>query len=138
MKETTLEARMHCLERQLKIQRWVMCGLLLAALAVAGIAATTSDVSDEIKTKKLVVVNDKSQQVIWLTSEKDGGVAVFFNGEGMSPVLIAAGRPTGGELLVKGGRGSNLVEISGDKSGAGHVAVSVGGTMRQLGEAGAK
>ena len=138
MKESTLEARIQCLERQLKTQRWLMCGLLLAAVAVAGIAATTSDISNEIKTKKLVVVNDKGEQVIWLTSEKDGGVAVFFNGEGLSPVLIAAGRPTGGELLLKGARGLNLVEISGDKSGAGHVSVSVGGTMRQLGESGAK
>ena len=138
MKETTLEARIESLERKVKTQRWLLGGLLMAAVAVAGIAAATSDVSNEIKTKKLVVVNDKGQEVVWLTSEKDGGVAVFLNGEGMQPVLIAAGRPTGGELLLKGEHGVNLVEISGDKSGSGHVAVSVGGTMRQLGGSSAK
>jgi len=137
MKDITLEARIQHLEGQLKIQRWFIGGLLLAALAAAGVAATTSDVSNEIKTKKLVVVNDKGEQAIWLTSEKDGGVAVFFNGEGLAPVLVVAARPTGGELVLKGARGVNLVEMSGDKSGTGHVSVSVGGTMRQL-ETGAK
>src|SRR5437016_6063071 len=133
MRDLTLEARIQCLERRLKTQRWLSCGLLLAVLAAAGIAAATSDNATEIKTKRLIVVNDKGEQAILMTYERDGGVMAFFNGQGLSPVLIAAGRPSGGELLLKGSGGVNLVELAGDK-GNGRVAVSVGGSMRQLGE----
>ena len=137
MNEIDLERRMQHLERQVKTQRWLIGGLLAAVLAAAGIAATTSDVSNEIRTKKLVVVNDKGEQAILMMSEKDGGVAAFFNGQGMVPVLIAAGRPTGGELLIKNVGGGNLVEVAGEK-GAGRVSVSVGGAMHPLNASGAK
>lgn len=138
MKAITLESRIESLERKVKTQRWLIGGLLMAAVAVAGIAAATSDVSNEIKTKKLVVVNDKGEQAVLLASEKDGGVVALFNGQGLAPVMIAAGRPTGGELLLKNQGGVNLVEIVGDKSGVGRVSVSVGGKMRELSESGAK
>ena len=133
MNDSILESRVQHLERQLKHQRWIIAGVLLAALAVGGIAASSSDVSTEVKTKRLVVVDDKGEQMILMTSEKDGGVAAFFGAEGKVPVLIAAGRPTGGELLIKANGGQNRVEIMAEKD-AGRVSVSTGGSMRQLGE----
>jgi len=137
MYNSILETRIQSLERQVRSQRLLISGLLVTALAVVGIAAATSDVSNEIKTKRLSIVNDKGEQVLLATSEKDGGVLALFNGQGLTPVFIAGGRPTGGELLVKNASGLNMVEIMEDKGG-GRVSVSAGGSMHRLGDSGTK
>ena len=137
MKDSSLEARIQHLERQLKAQRWLMVGLLMAVLVIAGIGAATSDASNEIKTKRLIVVNDKGEQAVLMTSEKDGGVIALFNGQGLAPVLVAGGSPSGGEVLLTSSGEANLIELSGDK-GNGRVSVSVGGSMHQLSEPSAK
>src|SRR6266446_5674255 len=101
MKDFNFEIRIRHLERQLRFQRCAIGGLLVAVLTVVGIGASSSDMASELKAKKLVIVNDKGEQVVLLTSEKDGGVAAIFGPGGRVPVLIAAGRESGGELLIK-------------------------------------
>src|SRR5690349_13141347 len=100
MNDKMLESRVQKLEQRLQQQRWMIGGLLVVALAIAGIAATSSDVTPEVKTKRLTIINDKGENAIYMTSEKDGGVAAFFGAEGRVPVLIAAGKDTGGYLLL--------------------------------------
>jgi hypothetical protein len=137
MNESFLETRINALERQVKFQRWAIGGLLLAALAVGGIAASTSDVSNEIKTKRLTVVSEKGGNSIMLATEKNGGVILLFGGDGLNPQAALGCREEGGELLIKGGGGQNRVQISGEKD-SGKIAVWSGGQMRDLSPAGSK
>ena len=137
MNETTIEARIQNLERQVKYQRWVIGVLLAIAVTVGGIAAATSDVTAEIKTKRLTIVNERGENAIYMTSEKDGGVAAFFGAEGRIPVLIAAGKDTGGFLLLKGKSGMDRVQLSVEKE-EGDVSVWSGANMRHVGIPGGK
>jgi hypothetical protein len=132
MKDSNFEPRIGRLERQLRFQRWTIGGLLIAVLTIVGIGASSSDVANELKAKKLVIVNDKGEQVVLLMSEKDGGVAAIFGPGGRVPVLIAGGRENGGELLIKANSGQNRVELLGDTD-RGKVSVSSNGQMQQLG-----
>src|SRR5437773_588264 len=123
MKDSNFESRIRLLERQLRFQRWTIGGLLIAVLTIVGIGAGSSDVANELKARKLVIVNDKGEQVVLLMSEKDGGVAAIFGPGGRVPILIAAGRESGGELLIKANSGQNRVELLGDTD-RGKVSVS--------------
>ena len=131
MNDSDLEARFHRVERQLNMQRLLTATFIIASLAVAGIAATNSPAVDELRAKRLVIVNDQGEDAILLTSEKAGGVVALFSGNGRSPVLIAGGRPEGGEILLKSSGGQNSVQISSSKTG-GQVLVSVDGTLRPI------
>ncbi len=133
MKDFNFEIRIRLLERQLRFQRCAIAVLMTAVVAVVGIGASSSDVANELKAKKVIILNDKGEQAVLLTSEKDGGVAAIFGPEGHIPVLIAAGRETGGELLIKATSGQNRVELLGDKD-RGKVSVSSNGQMQQLGQ----
>jgi len=131
MNTSILESRVHRLERELKLQRWVTAGVLLAALAVAGIAATTQPASAELRTKRLIIVNDQGENAILLTGEKDGGAAVFYGVEGRLPMLIAGAVASGGEILLKTASGQNSVQVSAAQTG-GQVLVSMDGKMRPI------
>jgi hypothetical protein len=131
MNESTLEARINVLERQVKFQRWTIGGLMLAALVVGGVAATTGDVSNELKTKKLTVVNDKGENAVMIAPEKDGGIVAVFGPQGRIPHIVLASQESGGEVLVKGGGGVNRIQMTGDKDN-GKVTVWSGSQMREL------
>ena len=132
MNTSTLEARINVLERQVKLQRWAIGGLLLTALAVGGIAASTSDVASELKTKRLTVVNETGANAIVLAPQKEGGVVALFGPEGRAPRVILGCQEDGGELVIKGGGGANRVQISGDKDN-GKLSVWSGSQMREVG-----
>jgi hypothetical protein len=131
MNTSALEKRIYALERQVKFQRWAIGGLLLTALVVGGIAASTSDVANEVKTKKLSVVNEKGENAIVLAPQKEGGVVALFGPEGRAPRMILGCQEDGGEVLIKGGGGMNRVQISGDKDN-GKVSVWSGNQMREV------
>lgn len=131
MNDSDLKARVLRLERQLNMQRLLTASFIIAALAVAGIAATNSPAVDELRAKRLVIVNDQGENAVLLTSEKAGGVVALFSGDGRIPTLIAGGRPEGAELLLKSSGGQNSVQISSSKTG-GQVLVSVEGTLRPI------
>jgi len=131
MNESTLEARINVLERQVKFQRLAIGGLLLVSLAVGGLAASTSDVSNEIKTKRLLVVNEKGGNAIMLATQKEGGAIVLFGSDGLTPRAALASQEDGGELLIKGGGGQNRVQLAGDKDN-GKVTVWSGTQVREL------
>jgi hypothetical protein len=137
MNDNMLESRIQKLEGQLRQQHWMISGLLVVALGLAGLAAATSDVTPEVKTKRLTIVNDKGENAIYMTAEKDGGVAAFFGAEGRVPVLIAAGKDNGGYLLIKGKSGMDRVALSVEKE-EGEVSVWSGGNMHHVGAANAK
>ena len=131
MNDSYLESRMQCLERQLRLQRWLNVGLAAVVLAVGGVAATTSPVSPELRTKRLVVVNDEGGTAISLEARKAGGALEVFDAQGRLPMFLAGSGENGGELLMKNSRGENQVMISCDKT-SGQISVSVNGTMRQV------
>jgi hypothetical protein len=131
MNDSNLESRIQCLEGQLKRQRWVSAVILLIAAAAVGLAATTTPVSDEVRTKKLLIVNDNGQKAIQLSSGKYGGTLELFRGEGDTAVLIAAVRQSGGELVVKSYIGEERTAIKCDKTDA-PISVLVDGKMHPL------
>jgi hypothetical protein len=131
MNDSYLESRMQHLECQLRLQRWLNVGLAAMVLAVAGVAATTSPVSPELRTKRLVVVNDEGGQAISLEGRKAGGAVEVFDAQGRLPLFLVGCGENGGELLIKNSRGENRVMISCDKT-SGQISVSVNGAMRQV------
>jgi hypothetical protein len=131
MNDSNLESRIQCLERQLKRQRWVSAVILLIAVAAVGVAATTTPVSEEVRAKKLIIVNDNGKNAIQLSSGKYGGSLEIFRGEGDAAVLIAGVRQSGGELVVKSYVGEERTAIKCDKADA-PISVLVDGKMHPL------
>ena len=137
MKAYDLESRVHRLERQLKMQRLLSASVVIAALAVAGIAATNQAAVDELRAKRLVIVNDQGENAVLLTAEKNGGVAALFSADGRLPMVMLGARPDGGEILMKSSGGKNGVQLSSGASG-GQLLVSVNGEMRPITGQGSK
>jgi hypothetical protein len=133
MSEHDLTLRLQKMERQVKTLRWCLAALLLTAIGVAGIAASSQGVVDEVRTKKLTVVNEQGDNSIVLMSEKNGGVLTLYSSDGRSPYFLAGARPEGAELLLKAEGGKNAVQITSSKNG-GEVMVSANGQMHALGK----
>src|SRR5260370_879098 len=89
------------------VENAAFASVIIAALAVAGIAATSTPAVAELRAKRLVIVNDQGENAILLTGEKDSGVVALFSGDGRLPMIIAGGRPDGGEILLKSSGGQN-------------------------------
>jgi hypothetical protein len=131
MNDSILESRIQKLERQLKHQRWISVALLLAAAAVVGVAATTSPVSDDVRTKKLTIVNDNGQRTVELTTGRFGGSLEIYKSGGDTAVLVAAVRQSGGDLMIKSSLGEERAAISCDKPEA-PISVMKEGKMHPL------
>ncbi len=130
--EMALETRVLRLERQLKQQRLLGAVLALAAVAAVGIAASNENVAAELRTKRLVVVNDQGDNAVVLSAEPTGGVGVFYGAQGRLPMVLMGSLPSGGEVLLKAPGGQDTVQLSSDKAG-GRVLVSTSGKLHPIG-----
>ena len=105
MNNNELKQRLDCLEGRINRYRIITFSLAAVVLALIGIAATSpKETSEEIRAKKLVIVNDQGKESILLTAGKQGGGLVLFDDVG-HPMVIAGCQETGGNFAVmrKGG-----------------------------------
>jgi hypothetical protein len=93
---------------------------LVGLLCVA--AESPKATSDEIRTKKLVVVDDQGKDVAHLSSSKNGGIVRIQNHAGYT-VFIAGAAETGGRLMVADDEGNEWVKVNVERVG-GQVSIS--------------
>jgi hypothetical protein len=146
---STIKSRLAVVERQLRWQRAVIAGLLVALVALVGYGATKG-VPDVIRSREFVVVNDKGKPVLVLKPTNDGGAIASLNEQGypifalgpnnrkagslllaswtypsLASVEIHGQAPQGGggSIVVKNGLGKEVVRISSSEQGKGFVGV---------------
>ena len=123
MSHSDLEKRLQSLER--RMQRYRITTALLG-VGLVGLLCVAADspkaTSDEIRTKKLVVVDDQGKDVAHLSSSKYGGVVRVQNHAGYT-VVIAGASESGGRLMVADDRGNEWVKVNVEEVG-GQVSIS--------------
>src|SRR6266542_2226735 len=123
MSHPDLETRLQSLES--RMQRYRLTTTLLGS-ALVGLLCVAADspksTSDEIRTKKLVVVDDQGKDVAHLSSSKNGGIVRIQNHAGYT-VFIAGAAETGGRLMVADDQGNEWVKVNVEEVG-GQVSIS--------------
>jgi len=123
MNHADLETRLQSLER--RVQRYRLATTLLG-VGLVGLLCVAAEApkatSDEIRTKKLVVVDDQGKDVAHLSSSKNGGIVRIQNHAGYT-VFIAGAAETGGRLMVADDEGNEWVKVNVEKVG-GQVSIS--------------
>jgi hypothetical protein len=132
MNSVNLETRVRNLEGRVNRYRLTIALLGLALLAVVCIAAEApKGVTDELRTKKLVIVDEQGKQVVLLASGKFGGVLRLMDAPGQT-LVIAGASETGGRLMVADNMGSELVKINADEGGGQMVLLNKKGQKQVL------
>ena len=110
MSHPDLETRLQSLERRMQRYRITTTVLGVALVGLLCVAADSPKAtSDEIRTKKLVVVDDQGKDVAHLSSSKNGGIVRIQNHAGYT-VFIAGAGETGGRVMVADDKGNEWVE----------------------------
>src|SRR4029453_6304757 len=88
MNSPNLEIRLQTLERQMKRYRLTTTVLVLACVGLVGIAANgPKPVSDEVRAKRFVVVDDQGKEAAHMSSGPYGGILKIQNRAGESVVV---------------------------------------------------
>ena len=123
MSHTDLETRLESLERRMQRYRLTTTVLGVALVGLLCVAADSpKTASDEIRTKKLVVVDDQGKDVAHLSSSKNGGIVRIQNHAGYT-VFIAGAAESGGRLMVADDKGNEWVKVNVEEVG-GQVSIS--------------
>jgi len=123
MSHPDLETRLQSLERRMQRYRLATTVLGIGLVGLLCVAAESPKAtSDEIRTKKLVVVDDQGKDVAHLSSSKNGGIVRIQNHAGYT-VFIAGAAETGGRLMVADDEGNEWVKVNVEKAG-GQVSIS--------------
>jgi hypothetical protein len=123
MSHSDLETRLQSLERRMQRYRLATTVLGVGLVGLLCVAAESPKAtSDEIRTKKLVVVDDQGKDVAHLSSSKNGGIVRVQNRAGYT-VFIAGAAETGGRLMVADDEGNEWVKVNVEKAG-GQVSIS--------------
>jgi len=123
MSHSDLEARLQSLERRMQRYRLTTTVLGVALIGLLCVAADSPKAtSDEIRTKKLVVVDDQGKDVAHLSSSKNGGIVRIQNHAGYT-VFIAGAGETGGRVMVADDKGNEWVKVDVQEVG-GQVSIS--------------
>lgn len=92
----TTEQRVTALEQQVRRQqRYGMIGIALAILLIVFAGTNAGRVQDEIKARKISVVDDKGNEQISLSSGDDGGAIFLKNSLGNSAVMVSSSKNAG-------------------------------------------
>jgi len=117
MNNTEIEVRLENLERRLKRYRLTSVLLGLGLIGFAGIAANApSETHQEIRTHRLLIVNDANKEVGHLVSGPNGGLLSLVNNEGF-PVFRAGAGEKGGKLTVSNAKGEMCAQVSSEDAG---------------------
>jgi hypothetical protein len=114
-----IESRLTAVERQLRFQRAVIAGLLVALVALVGWGAG-EDIPDVIRARRFEVVNPEGKVVVGAGAFKYGGLLTLFNAEGQAGVRAIAG-PYGGQLYILNKTGEEVVQLLADLYDVGYV-----------------
>ena len=118
-----IEQRLANLERSVKLWRGVTVCLVLALVVGVTVAATESEVADELKCRSLFVVDEKGTNRIGLMASHQSGPGIFLWDEEVMPRAILESHAVGPrlslwaedgpcvELSVRSTDGSGVIEI---------------------------
>ena len=123
MSHPDLETRLQSLERRMQRYRITTTVLGIALVGLLCVAADSPKAtSDEIRTKKLVVVDDQGKDVAHLSSTQNGGIVRVQNHRGAT-VFIAGAAEGGGRLMMADDMGNEWVKVNVEEVG-GQVTLS--------------
>jgi len=128
-----MEQRLESLERRINRYRLLASCLGVAVLAAVGIAAATSTSPvEEIRAKKIVILNDQGKTVGLLEAGKLGGGLALFDSNG-NLRLIAGGEDGGGRLILMDSSGKEGVLAIADAANGGKLnLLGKGGKPRTI------
>jgi len=125
----SLEQRIECLEHQhhqttRTLKRWrATCALLVAALVtiwVLGLKAETP-LSDVVRTKRIEIINDTGQTVVFMDAWLGGGWIHVANADGATIFSTRADHSGHGVVGAYDSQGQRTVMLGVDKNGAGRI-----------------
>ena len=112
-----LEMRVQTLEKQARRYRMTTALLGLVCVGFIGLAANApKPVTDEIRAKKFVVVDDQGKEVLHLSSGPLGGIMNIHNRTGF-PVLMAGASEKGGKIIMADDQGNQFVKLTVEEAG---------------------
>lgn len=122
-----IESRLAAVERQIKVQRSTIAGLLIALMALVGFGATER-MPDVIRAKKFVVVNGEGQEIITMMSAKElggpeDGILTVNNNAGKTLLYASADIHGFGTLVVGNNEGKMMIGVGADVSGNGRLQI---------------
>jgi len=133
MKQSELEDRLQRLEHRIKRYQLIIASLGAAALALLGIAAASpKDVSEEIRAKKLVIVNNEGKEEIVLTAGKQGGALMLFD-DGGHPMFMVGSEEAGSTLVMKTRDGKTFLRAVPEGAGGQLSVVDKTGKKNSIG-----
>ena len=117
MNGPNLEVRLQTLEKQMNRYRLTTTVLAIACVGLVGIAATApKPVSDEVRAKKFVVVDEQGKEAAHLSSGPFGGILNIHN-RGGNTVVVAGAAEKGGKLLMADDQGNQFVKVTVEETG---------------------
>jgi hypothetical protein len=136
MDTSNIEVRIQNLERRLNRYRSVSIVLGLALVGLAGIAANapqgvTSSVVQDIRARKIVIVDDKGKEMVHLLTGVHGGVLNLFSSNGIPVVRIGAGEK-GGKVALADPKGDQYLQLTSEETGGEVVVSDKKGTKNQM------
>ena len=123
MNSHDIELRIQTLERRLNRYRSTCVVLGLALIGLAGIAANAPQATtQEIRARKIVIVDEKGKEMVHLLTGVHGGVLNLFNSDGF-PVVRAGASDKGGKIALADPKGEQYLQLTSEETG-GEVSVS--------------
>ena len=118
MNNAEFEVRLNRLERRVNRYRLTSVLLGLSLIGLAGIAANAPNApaSQEVRTHKLVIVDDKGRETVHITSSLHGGLLSLLNQEGI-PVFRAGAGEKGSKMTMGDVKGDMQVELTSEEAG---------------------
>ena len=117
MNNSELELRLERLERRVNRYRLTSILLGLGVIALAGIAANApATVTPEVRTHKLVVVNESGKEAAHLIPSPHGGLLTLLNYGDLPVVRLGVGEK-GGKLTLNSPKGDPYIIMSSEDNG---------------------
>ena len=112
MNGTQIEERLAGLERRLNRYRAVAAALGVAVIGLIGVAATGSgEISTEVQTRKLVVVNNEGRPAFSVAPNAAGCTLFMHNHNGQLVFAVTANN-AGTELVLADGQGFHAAQLT--------------------------
>lgn len=120
----TIDSRLAAVENQLRFQRTIIAGLLIALVALVGYGASEG-IPDVIRARKFVVVSEEGREVVVIKSWKYGGWFQIKSSDGIKSTHLLSHDGKGlGRLDIKNKEGKNIFFVGADVVGNGAVSLN--------------
>jgi hypothetical protein len=132
MNNSELDQRLQRLEHRLNRYRLITASLGAALLGIIALGAA-KDASDEIRTKKLVIVNDQGKEGAVLMAGGKGSALILYDDTG-HPMIMAGCEEAGGRFRIMARNGQEYLHAAPGGSGGELTLVDKHGKKSSLGE----